>query len=306
MTSVSDRQFAFWTVVILLLGWFSIVVAWLHLGLPSPEHSIKDHHLQHLFFLIGGGLWGIALARWLGRGRTRKRRESWLIAALVAPLVAMFIMWPSAYPYVEARPVLHASMHVVFIALALLTTYAGFQYTQAVGWLLGGSLAVMAWLAAFFFGVPAKPDPAVQAILNARPVLPVSASAEGQRVFDQVCSACHMATGTGLPGAFPPLAGHFPELLAAEGGRSYVAHVVLFGLQGAISVSGQTYNSVMPPQQQLSDEEIADVLNYVSTAWGNELPAGQAAFTADDIAAVRGDKLSSADVFKARGQLTLQ
>ncbi|MCO5173109.1 MAG: cytochrome c [Trueperaceae bacterium] len=298
--------FATNTIVLALIGYFCIVVAWLHLGLPSPDHSIKDHHLQHLWFLIGGGLWGIALARWLARRRpVRDPQGAWLFPALLAPMTAMFLMWPSAYPYVEARPLLHASMHLVFVALGALTTFAGYQYTRVVGWLLGGSLAVMAWLAAFFFGVTAKPNPAVTAILDARPAPAPTASAEGQKVFDQICAACHMTTGAGLPGAFPPLAGHLPDLLAASGGRDYVVRVVLNGLQGTISIGGVTYNSVMPPWQQLSDQEIADALNYAATAWGNEFPEGAQAFEAGEVAAARGEPLGPQQVHELRGQLEL-
>lgn len=297
--------FAVVTVLMVLIGYFSIVVAWLHLGLPSPDHSIKDHHLQHLFFLIGGGLWGIALARWLAKRHPRDRQGVWLVPALLAPLAAMFLMWPSAYPYVETRPLLHASMHGVFVALGVLTTFAGYQYTRVVAWLLGGSLAVMAWLAAFFFGVTPRQDPAVTAILEARPKPAPTASLEGQKVFDQICAACHMTTGAGLPGAFPPLAGHFPDLLAASGGRDYVVRVVLNGLQGAVAVGGQTYNSVMPPWQQLSDQEVADALNYVATAWGNALPSGAQAFEAGEVAAARGEALSSQQVHELRERLAL-
>lgn len=300
----SSKRFAAGTIALVLIGYVSIVVAWLHLGLPSPDHSIKDHHLQHLFFLIGGGLWGIALARWLARRHPHGQQSAWLAPALLAPMAAMFLMWPSAYPYVESRPFLHASMHLVFVGLGALTTFAGYRYTRVVSWLLGGSLAVMAWLAAFFFGVTPQPDPAVEAIINARPVVPATASADGQKVFDQICASCHMPTGAGLPGAFPPLAGHLPELLAA-GGRDYVKQVVLYGLQGAITVGGQTYNSVMPPWQQLSDQEIADALNYAATAWGNALPAGESSFEASEIATARGQGLNAQQVHDARERVGL-
>lgn len=305
MTAARAR-FPVGVVVLALVGWFAIVVAWLHLGLERPDHSIKDHHLQHMFFLIGGGLWGVGLARLLERSRGRRERQgAWLVPALVAPMAAMFIMWPSTYPYVEARPALHILEHAVFIGLGVLTTFAAYQYAQVVAWLLGGSLAAMAWVAAFFFGVTAPPDPAVEAILNAKPAAVAGAGDEGRQVFDQVCAACHMATGMGLPGAFPPLAGHFPDLLAADGGHEYAAGVVLFGLQGAITVDGQTFNSLMPPQQQLSDEQIAAVLNYVGSAWGNEPPAGAAPFTAEDVAAQRARGLTSQQVQQARSELAL-
>ncbi|MHC5954172.1 hypothetical protein ACYTX9_09670, partial [Streptococcus pyogenes] len=80
-------------------------------------------------------------------------------------------------------PALHILEHAVFIGLGVLTTFAAYQYAQVVAWLLGGSLAAMAWVAAFFFGVTAPPDPAVEAILNAKPAVVAGAGDEGRQVF---------------------------------------------------------------------------------------------------------------------------
>jgi mono/diheme cytochrome c family protein len=127
----------------------------------------------------------------------------------------------------------------------------------------------------------------------------------GETSFQTNCVACHQATGQGLPGAFPPLAGHVPDLLAAEGGRTYLIHVLLYGQQGEMSVDGQTYNGVMPPWAQLSDEELAAVLTHISTAWENEaaLPEGFEPFTADEVASQRDLGLSGADVNAQREEL---
>lgn len=135
----------------------------------------------------------------------------------------------------------------------------------------------------------------------------VDASA-GEALYSQVCAACHMANGEGVPSAFPPLAGHVPELLSVSGGRDYVIDVVLFGLMGPISVDGVTYNSVMTPHQaQFDDQQVADVLDYVATAWGNAdaLPAGELAFTAAEVAEQRAEQLSSMDVHTLREELGL-
>ena len=50
-----------------------------------------------------------------------------------------------------------------------------------------------------------------------------------------------------MAGAFPPLASHFPDLLKRADGRSYVGKVLLFGLEGEISVNGNNYAGAMPP-----------------------------------------------------------
>jgi nitrite reductase (NO-forming) len=89
----------------------------------------------------------------------------------------------------------------------------------------------------------------------------------GKKVFLSVCFACHMQEGQGLPGVFPPLAGS--DFLKADKDRA--VRIPLKGLSGPIVVNGKTYNNVMPPQTQLSDEQIADVLTYVMNSWGNNV-----------------------------------
>ncbi len=130
-------------------------------------------------------------------------------------------------------------------------------------------------------------------------------AAAGETVYNQTCMACHQQNGQGLPGAFPPLADHVHELVAPEGGRAYVANVVLWGLQGAIDVHGMTYNSFMPSQANLDDQQIADVLNYISTAWENaeKLPEGFVAFTAEEVAAQRETQKTPAEVYTMREAL---
>ena len=87
----------------------------------------------------------------------------------------------------------------------------------------------------------------------------------GERVYQQVCTACHQATGQGIAKAFPPLAKS--DYLMADKMRSI--DVLLHGLEGPVTVNGELFNSVMPAVT-LSDEEIANVLTYVRNSWGNE------------------------------------
>lgn len=125
----------------------------------------------------------------------------------------------------------------------------------------------------------------------------------GQQVYMSNCMACHQANGQGIPGAFPPLAGHAAELYAADGGE-YLSHVVLFGVQGSITVDGATFNGFMPAWPQLSDEQLAAVLNHVVVKLGSA-PEGFVPFQAADLAAERGLGLSATDVQTARGALDL-
>lgn len=126
---------------------------------------------------------------------------------------------------------------------------------------------------------------------------------EGESIYNANCASCHQATGQGVPGAFPPLAGHVPDILAAEGGRDYLVNVLLYGLQGEIQVQGQTYNGVMPAWQQLSDQQLADVLTYISTAWENTPPEGFEPFSPDQVAAQRDASLSAQQVYERRQEL---
>lgn len=88
----------------------------------------------------------------------------------------------------------------------------------------------------------------------------------GEEVYNTVCTACHQADGKGLPGAFPPLAES--DYLMAD--RERAIKQVINGSEGEIVVNGETYNSVMPPQgEALTDQQIADVLNYVYHSFGN-------------------------------------
>ena len=101
----------------------------------------------------------------------------------------------------------------------------------------------------------------------------------GEKAFQAACLACHQATGKGLPGAFPPLAGS--DYLKADKHRAIGN--VLRGLTGPVVVNGVTYNSVMPPMTQLSDAEIANALTYAMNSWGNAYGVVSAA----EVAAVR-------------------
>lgn len=138
-------------------------------------------------------------------------------------------------------------------------------------------------------------------------VLLVSAvfAQSGPTLYQQ-CQGCHQPTGTGIPSVFPPLAGHVPEILAAKGGRTWIIQLLLWGMSGEIVVKGARYNGVMPGYRQLSDAEIAALLNHISTQWGNKFPAGQKPFTAAEIKAQRSKTLTPAQVNAARKALGLK
>ena len=127
----------------------------------------------------------------------------------------------------------------------------------------------------------------------------------GAETYANACGACHQPNGQGVPEAFPPLAGHAPAVLAQAGGRDYLARLVVYGLQGQITVDGKTFNGAMPPWgEALNDEQLAGALDFVLHSWGNDkaLPAGFQPFVPADIAAARGTKMTAAEVYALRGQ----
>ncbi len=92
----------------------------------------------------------------------------------------------------------------------------------------------------------------------------------GARTYTTYCTSCHQENGRGVIGAFPPLAGYAPNLLSQAMGRGYLIRVLLFGLEGAITVHDASFAGVMPAWNALDDSAIAAVLNYVVTAWDNK------------------------------------
>jgi mono/diheme cytochrome c family protein len=96
------------------------------------------------------------------------------------------------------------------------------------------------------------------------PELPVNEHT-GKAVYDQYCLSCHQADGSGVPNMHPPLTpgswvGKEPEVLIT---------ILLKGLNGKVEVNGETYKNFMPSHAQLTDEEIAHVLTYIRSNFGN-------------------------------------
>lgn len=88
----------------------------------------------------------------------------------------------------------------------------------------------------------------------------------GKALFNGTCSVCHQADGKGLPGVFPPLAQS--DFLTGDPARNI--GVVVHGLSGKVKVNGKDYDSVMPPMNQLNDDEVANILTYVLNSFDNK------------------------------------
>lgn len=117
---------------------------------------------------------------------------------------------------------------------------------------------------------------------------------DGKAIFLLNCAVCHGAAGRG-GGPYPPLA-HNEVVNAVD--SAGIIQTVLNGRTGPITVGGVQYGGNMPSWRgQLSDAQIAAVLTYVRTAWGNGAPA----VSEDQVAAARSpEALSGAAIFAAR------
>jgi len=91
----------------------------------------------------------------------------------------------------------------------------------------------------------------------------------GKEVYTAQCMNCHQPNGEGLSGVYPPLAGS--DHLTRDQEKSI--SIILKGQNEEITVKGTTYSVPMPAMNSLTDQQIADVLNYVGHSWGNQFNA---------------------------------
>jgi cbb3-type cytochrome c oxidase subunit III len=176
---------------------------------------------------------------------------------------------------------------IVVLALPWIDRATTRSFGSRKGVLWGTFLAVVAIIGLSIFAqlqvmakqAAAPPSPSQAQVLAAVPeaAAPASggaaaspANANGSKVFSTNCSSCHGAAGAGVPGAFPPLAKND----TVTGDPNKVIGIVLNGLHGSITINGSTYNGQMPAWKgTLSNADIADVITYIRSSWGNSASA---------------------------------
>ena len=89
--------------------------------------------------------------------------------------------------------------------------------------------------------------------------------ARGKEVYNNNCVVCHMGQGEGVEALNPPLAKSDYLLKTPE----KALRAIKIGLEGPVVVNGVKYDGMMAGLG-LSDEEVADVMNYISNSWGNK------------------------------------
>jgi cytochrome c551 len=89
---------------------------------------------------------------------------------------------------------------------------------------------------------------------------------KGESLYEQHCSNCHQADGSGLRRLYPPLdtsdymTNRFKDVVCA----------VKYGKTGEITVNGITFNQAMPAFPTLSDLEIAEITTYIYNTWSHD------------------------------------
>src|SRR5258707_14492312 len=119
-------------------------------------------------------------------------------------------------------------------------------------------------IALYLKAVPAgTPEPAVTPP-------PPQQMADGQRIYQSGCIACHEVDGTGAPRIYPPLPGN-ANLQSAD--PSSTLRIILDGVQSVTTPRAPNAGSMPAYADKFSDQEIADVTTYIRNAWGNAASA---------------------------------
>ncbi len=201
-----------------------------------------------------------------------------LIATIVIPtliiLVLILLPWLDRSPsrLLQRRTIVLAGTAIVMVLAIGLSVYSqlAVQKEQAETGAVPAAAAAATVPGAAAVSGAAPPGGAAPA---------AGGGSNGGPIFATNCAGCHGAAGAGTPGAFPPLAAN----PVVTGDPKKLIHIVSYGLNGPIEVNGQKYNNVMPAWKgTLKDADIAAVLTYIRSSWGNK--AGP--ITAADVTAV--------------------
>jgi mono/diheme cytochrome c family protein len=122
-----------------------------------------------------------------------------------------------------------------------------------------------------------------------------AAAVDGKQLFGGKCAACHQATGLGVAGVFPPLAGSEWVI----GDEKVLVNILLHGVNGEMQVKGNTYKGAMPGWKSMNDSELAAVMSYIRSEWGNQA----AAIKPDTVKAQREATLARTESYKGEQEL---
>ncbi len=109
-----------------------------------------------------------------------------------------------------------------------------------------------------------KPKPAKVSVQD-----PVVSASRGKAVYQKECLSCHQADGGGVPHLNPPLY----ESTNIVGDKKKIIAIVLKGMTDRVPIDGEYYSNNMAPHPELSNQQIADVLTFIRSNWGNKASA---------------------------------
>ncbi len=114
----------------LVLG-LTIIFALAPVYRAPEEIPVRVHHMLHGIVLIGAAIAGLLFA--VRTAAPARMRWLWLVLCVVAPMLAMLLMWPSEYSPLDKLPAAHTAEHLGLVGLGFLTAYAGQKYAMGVG-----------------------------------------------------------------------------------------------------------------------------------------------------------------------------
>jgi mono/diheme cytochrome c family protein len=135
-----------------------------------------------------------------------------------------------------------------------------YKLNAAAAGCLGIGAAFLLALAVAFVEVPAQAD--TLGIFD-----PATLSTnDGRQIFEQICQGCHMPGGQGAIGA-----GRFPALAndRSLASRQYMVLTILTGRRNMPAFGARHAIAFVGPPVTLNNEQIAAVINYVRTHFGN-------------------------------------
>jgi mono/diheme cytochrome c family protein len=104
--------------------------------------------------------------------------------------------------------------------------------------------------------------------------------ASGKALYNHACVACHELDGSSAPRIYPPLPGN--ALLQSDDPSSTL-RIMLDGAHTVTTPRAPNTGEMPGYAKQWSDQEIADVTNYIRNSWGNAAPL----VTAEQVAKAR-------------------
>ena len=127
--------------------------------------------------------------------------------------------------------------------------------------LCGGFALALAGMGALLIESPARAD--TKDIPDSVPLKAM----DGRQIYQNICQGCHMADGGGAVGA-----GHYPALAKDPAllSRQYMALTILMGRRNMPAFGAKHAVGFGGPPVTLSEAQIAAVINYVRTNFGNQ------------------------------------